>query len=209
MTSLKNKIVVLVSDAGTGTNLQAIIDGVKSGQINAEISAVISNKPDTLALNRAKENNLHIEICPIKERLLPLLQKINPDYICLAGWMQIIQDEVIDAYPNRILNLHPGIIPDSLDESTPSVKAPDGSIVIWNKGVATDRAVQNFLDEKNTYAGSSIHFLTHVFDFGQVLGRVFEKIEPNDTSESLYVRLKKKENEMYVEVLNKLCSNEQ
>ena len=198
----KTKIVVLISDAGTGTNLKAIIERVKVGRVNAEIVAVISDKINAPALEHAKKNNLNIEICEIKEALLPLLQKLNTDYICLAGWKQIITDEVILAYPNKILNLHPGLIPDTVDEE---VKNPDGTDALWNKGMLTTKAIQNFLDKKNTFAGSSIHFLTLSFDFGPVLGRTFEKIEEGDTVESLYARLKKKENELYVEVLEKLC----
>ena len=83
-------------------------------------------------------------------------------------------------------------------------KNPDGSDALWNKGMLTDKAIQNFLDNKSTYAGSSIHFLTLNFDFGPVLGMTFEKIESSDDVESLYTRLKKKENEIYIEVLEKL-----
>ena len=72
----------------------------------------------------------------------------------------------------------------------------------------TNKAVQNFLEKKVTFAGSSIHFLTLNFDFGPVLGRTFEKIQANDTVESLYTRLKKKENKLYVEVLEKLTETE-
>ena len=197
----KIKLAVLISNAGTGTNLQAIIDGIGSGKINAEICTVISDKTDALGLERAKKNNIKIEIYPKKENLLSLLQKINPDYICLAGWKQIILDEVILAFPNKILNLHPGLIPDTIDGK---VKNPDGTEALWNKGKLTDKAISNFLDKKATYAGSSIHFLTLNFDFGPVLGRTFEKIQVNDNVESLYDRLKKKENELYVEVLAKL-----
>ena len=67
-----------------------------------------------------------------------------------------------------------------------------------------DKAISNFLNQKCTYAGSSIHFLTLDFDFGPVLGRTFEKIEASDNVESLYKRLKKKENELYVKVLSRL-----
>src|SRR3989338_6965633 len=193
----KTKIVVLISDAGTCTNLKAIIERVKVGRVNAEIVAVISDKINAPALEHAKKNNLNIEICERKEALLPLLQKLNTDYICLAGWKQIITDEVILAYPNKILNLHPGLIPDTVDEE---VKNPDGTDALWNKGMLTTKAIQNFLDQKATFAGSSIHFLTLSFDFGPVLGRTFEKIEEGDTVESLYARLKKKENELYVKV---------
>lgn len=195
------KLVVLISNKGTGTNLQAIIDGIESGKINAGIVAVISDTPDAKGLERAKKHNLPIEICPKKENLLPLLQKLKPDYICLAGWKQIVTDEIIDAYPQRILNLHPGLIPNTLNSV---VKNPNGTEALWNKGKLAEVAIKNFL-EHNSYAGSSIHFLTKEFDFGPVLARCFEKTLPTDTVETLYSRLKKKENEMYVEVLHKLC----
>jgi phosphoribosylglycinamide formyltransferase-1 len=195
------RIVVLISDAGTGTNLQAIIDGIESGKIKAEITAVISDKADAPGLERAKKYNLPINICGKKEDLLTLLTSLHPDYICLAGWKQIILDEVISAFPNKILNLHPGLIPDAADGVE---KNPDNTDALWNKGMLTTKAIQNFLDQKATYAGSSIHFLTLNFDFGPVLGRCFEQIDANDTVESLYQRLKIKENQLYVDVLSKL-----
>jgi phosphoribosylglycinamide formyltransferase-1 len=122
----------------------------------------------------------------------------------LAGWKQIILDEVIEAFPNKILNLHPGLIPDTIDGK---IKNPDNTDALWNKGMLTTKAIQNFLDQKATFAGSSIHFLTLNFDFGPVLGRTFEKVELHDNVESLYSRLKKKENKLYVEVLEKLTKN--
>lgn len=194
------KLVVLISNKGTGTNLQAIIDAVESGKINAKITAVISDTENASGLEKARKHNLPIAISPKKEDLLPLLQKLNPDYVCLAGWKQIVTDEVIDAYPQRILNLHPGLIPDTIDGKT---KNPDGTEALWNQGLLADIAIRNFL-EHNTFAGSTIHFLTKEFDFGPVLDRFFEKILPTDTVETLYERLKKKENQMYVEVLQKL-----
>jgi phosphoribosylglycinamide formyltransferase 1 len=195
------KIAILISNAGTGTNLQAIIDGVNAKKIKAEICAVISDKIDAKGLERARKNNLPVEICQKKEELLPLLKKLNPNFICLAGWKQIVLDEVILAFPNKILNLHPGVIPDTFDGTATN---PDGTQGLWNKGMLAGKAIQNFIDNRATYAGSSIHFLTLQFDFGPVLGRCFEKIEANDTVESLYERLKKKENQLYVEVLEKL-----
>ncbi len=202
--SQKNKIklAVLISDTGTGTNLQAIIEGIEQGKINAEICAVVSDTEKALGLEHAKRHNLKIEICAEKENLLPLLQKLNPDFICLCGWKKIILDEVITGYPNKIINLHPGIIPDAEDGV---FKNPDGTESLWNKGMLTEKAIQNVLDKRSTYAGSSIHFLTLNFDFGPVLGRVYEKAEENDNVISLYSRLKRKENKLYVEVLEKLC----
>ncbi|MBU1031703.1 phosphoribosylamine--glycine ligase [Patescibacteria group bacterium] len=195
------KIAVLISNKGTGTNLQAIINGVKSGEIKAEIAVVISDTSEALGLSRARKNKIPIKIVPKKEDLLPVLKKLNLDFVCLAGWKQIILDEVITAFPNKILNLHPGFIPDSIKGK---VLNPDGNEGLWNKGKLANQAIQNFLDSKSTYAGSSIHYLTLEFDFGPVLARVFEKIKPEDNIDSLYARLKVKENKMYTDVLAEL-----
>ena len=172
------RLVILVASNGTGTNLRAIKRDIADGKINAEIVAVISDADVT------------------KKTLLATLQIHRPDYVCLTGWKQIIPDEVINNF--KILNIHPGLIPDMMSGV---VLCPDGSKGLWNKGMFKEKAIKNFLDHKATYAGSSIHFLTLDFDFGPVLGRVFEKIQPDDTVESLYARLKIKENQLYVDVL--------
>lgn len=199
---MEKKLAVLISNVGTGTNLQAIVDGVQNKEINASIVIVISDTKKAFGLERAKKYNLKTEIVSNKEDLLSILRIYNPDFICLAGWKQFILRKVIDAYPQKILNLHPGLIPDTIDGT---VVNPDNTNASWNKGKLTDIAIKNFFDQHATYAGSSIHFLTHEFDFGPVLGRCFEKIKPNDTINSLYSRLKIKENILYVKVLKKLC----
>ncbi|MDP3987772.1 MAG: formyltransferase family protein [Candidatus Levybacteria bacterium] len=198
------RLAVLISNIGTGTNLQAIINGVEEKKINAKIVTVISDTQDSLGLQRAKKHNLPTAICPKKENLLDILKKNKVDFICLAGWKQIVTDKIIDAYQNKILNTHPGIIPNTLDGS---FKNPDGTKAIWNKGKMTNKAMQNILDNKTSYAGCTNHFLTHEFDFGPVLDRCFEKVKSNDTIDSLYSRLKVKENKLYVDVLAKLCNN--
>lgn len=197
------RLAVLISNAGTGTNLAAIIEAIHIGKLKAEICVVVSGNKDAYGLIRAKNNNLETQICSKKEKLLPLLKKYKPDFICLAGWKLIISNEVIDSYPNKILNTHPGLIPDKIDGF---VQNPDGTKAIWNKGKMTDVAIQNFLDSKATYAGCSNHFLSEEFDFGKVLGRCFEKIKKNDNVLSLYKRLKMKENKLFVDVLKKLCN---
>lgn len=197
------KLAVLISNKGTGTNLQAIIDGIESKKIKAKIAAVISDTDEALGLQRARKHSLPIIICPKKEKLLSFIQNLKVDYVCLAGWKQIILPDIIDAFPNRILNTHPGLIPDKISGI---IKNPDGTAALWNKGKLADKAIQNFLDQKTTYAGCTNHFLTHEFDFGLVLGRTFENIKPNDTVDTLYKRLKRKENQLYVDVLAKLCN---
>lgn len=175
------RLVILIASNGTGTNLRAIQQDIAAGTINAEVVAVISDAD------------------VITETLLTTLQSYHPDYVCLTGWKQIIPDEVINNY--KILNIHPGLIPDTIDGV---VKNPDGTDALWNKGKFKEKAIQNFLDQHATYAGSSIHFLTHEFDFGPVLARCFEKIEPGDTVETLYARLKVKENQLWANVFSLL-----
>lgn len=197
------KLAVLISNAGTGSNLKAIIDAINNNHLLAKVVVVISDKEDAKGLSHARQNHIPTAICSDKNALFPLLLGFSPDYLCLAGWKQIITDDVLKAYPNAILNVHPGLIPDSLDGA---VKNPDGTKGLWNKGKFTDVAIQSFLDEKATYAGSTVHFLSNEFDFGPVLTRAFEKIQPNDTVDTLYKRLKQKENQIYREALIKLCN---
>src|SRR3989344_6421388 len=176
----KKKLALLVHEGSTQTNRKAIEHAINEERIDALISVVVSDIEDPV----------------------PVLERVSPDFICLAGWKKIIPLETVKKYEDRILNIHPGLIPDTKDGN---VLNPDNTIALWNKGMYGDKAIQNFLDQRSTYAGSSIHFLTLDFDFGPVLDRTFEEIKEGDTVESLYARLKKKENELYVEVLERLC----
>jgi phosphoribosylglycinamide formyltransferase-1 len=196
------KLAVLISNKGTGSNLQAIIDGIEQKKINAKIVVVISDEEDAYGLVRAKNHKIKTTINKQKENLIKILKKYKPDFICLTGWKQILTDEVLATFPNQIINTHPGLIPDTMDSV---VKNPDGTNALWNKGKFTDKAMQSFLDEKKTYAGCTNHFLSTTFDFGKVNGRCFEKIKKDDTIASLYERLKQKENKLYVDCLAKLC----
>lgn len=171
------KLAVLIAKNGAGTNLKAIRRAIETRKLQAKIMVVIS---DTYK----KLDNYQV------------------DYICLAGWKKIIPDRTIQLFKERILNIHPGLIPDELEGK---VINPDGTEGLWNRGKYMDQAIKNFLDKKATYAGSTVHFLSEEFDFGQVLARCFEKIQPGETVESLYQRLKAKENKMYIQVLKKLC----
>ncbi|MEK7177234.1 MAG: formyltransferase family protein [Patescibacteria group bacterium] len=197
------KLAVLISEAGTGTNLQAIIDAIKDKKIKAEIVVVISSSENAYGLQIAKKNNIPTQVVNKNYDLEKILKDHKVDLVILAGWKLIIPLSLINTFKNKVLNLHPGLIPDSMDGI---VQNPDGTNGLWNKGKLTDIAIKNFLEKKAAYAGSTVHFLSEEFDFGPVLARCFEKILPNDTVESLYSRLKKKENQIYVEALIKLCN---
>jgi len=172
------KLAVLISASGPGTNLKAIRKAIKSKKLKAKICLVISDTHKKLA-------------------------DFPVDYICLAGWKKIIPDWLIKKFPNKILNIHPGLVPDKLKGK---VINPDGTKALWNRGKFCQAAIQNFFDKKATYAGSTVHFLASEFDFGLILERCFEKIKTQDTVESLYRRLKIKENKIYVQALIKLCN---
>lgn len=197
------KLAILISDAGTGTNLQAIIDAVKNNKLKAKIAVVVSSSNNAYGLERAKKNNIPTIVVSKNHDLEKILEERQVDFIILAGWKLIVPQSLINTFKNKVLNLHPGLIPDTMDGV---VHNPDGTDGLWNRGKLTDLAIQNFLNYHATYAGSTVHFLSEEFDFGVVLARCFEKILPNDTVKSLYERLKKKENKIYVEALIKLCN---
>ena len=197
------KLAVLISEAGTGTNLQAIIDAVENKKLRAKIVLVASSSENAYGLQRAKKNNIFIMTVNKKDDLEKILTAYQVDLVALAGWKLIVPLSLINTFKNKVLNLHPGLIPNTMNGV---VINPDKTTGIWNRGKLTDIAIQNFLDKKATYAGSTVHFLSEKFDFGKILNRCFEKILPNDTVESLYKRLKKKENQIYVETLIKLCN---
>lgn len=197
------KLAILISDAGTGTNLQAIIDAVKTKKLKAEIKLVVSSSKDAYGLKRAEKNKILTMVVDKKNDLKKIFKDNKIDLIILAGWKLIVPQSLIDVFKNKILNLHPGLIPDKMDGI---VLNPDKTNGLWNRGKLTDIAIKNFLDKNATYAGSTVHFLSDEFDFGTIINRCFEKVLPNDTVESLYGRLKKKENKIYVEALIKLCN---
>ena len=196
------KLAVLISTVGTGSNLQAIIDAIEADKLNAKIALVISDSKEAFGIRRAEKHGLKVAICFKKENLLPILEAIKPDYVVLAGWKQIVSDEVIAKFQNRILNLHPGLVPQTIKGS---VKNPDGTPALWNRGLLAEKAIKNFLEKRATYAGSTVHFLSDEFDFGPVLARGFVKIKKGEIVKTLYARLKKVENRIYVESLQKLC----
>jgi phosphoribosylglycinamide formyltransferase-1 len=196
------KLAVLISNAGMGSNLQAIIDAIRTQKLHVAISVVVSDTADAYGLIRAKEAKIPIYILQKGEDLKKILIKTFPiNFVVLAGWKKIIPIDFIESFENRIINIHPGLIPDTIQGT---VLNPDKTKALWNKGKFTTKALQEFLDKKTTYAGSTIHFLSKEFDFGKVLGRAFEKIKKSDTVESLYKRLKKKENILLVDVLKNL-----
>ena len=168
------RIVVLLS--GSGTTLQSIIDS----EVPAEISAVISNRPDVMGLDRAVEAGIathlldHTEYESRENFDIELQEKIDqyqPDLVVLAGFMRILSENFVNHYRGRIINIHPSLLPKY-------------------KGMHTH---QRAMDADETHHGSSVHFVNTELDGGPVLLQARLPILPSDTVESLELRIKTKE----------------
>ncbi len=207
-------IAVLISDKGTGTNLQSIIDATKGGEIDGKVVVVVSNTSKAFGLQRAQKHSIPTEVFGWKKYqesgrsreeyskdLTKLLQKYKLDLVVLAGWILILKKEFFEQFP-YVLNIHPGLIPD-----TPGKKVyfPDGKEAPTNEQMHTENAIGAFLNGGYKYAGSTVHFATPTADWGPVVFRDFEEIKKDDTVDSLYTRLKKKEHKMLVTAVKLFC----
>lgn len=177
---MKARIAVFVS--GGGTNLQALIDAQKSGIIQSgEIALVISNNKDAYALTRAKENGIASEVVLKKEcgsqeafeaRLCQLLEENKIDLIVLAGFMSILSGDFTDKYPNRIINVHPSLIPS-----------------FCGKGFYGLHVHEAALEYGVKVTGATVHFVNEIPDGGQIIMQKAVEILEDDTPETLQKRV--------------------
>lgn len=177
---LKAKIAVFVS--GGGTNLQALIDAQKAGIITSgEISLVIANKSDAYALTRAAQNGIKSEVVLRKEcgsqeafeaRLIELLEENNIDLIVLAGFMSILSGDFTSKYANRIINVHPSLIPS-----------------FCGKGFYGLHVHEAALEYGVKVTGATVHFVNEIPDGGQIIMQKAVAVEDGDTPETLQKRV--------------------
>ncbi len=176
---MKN-IVVLVS--GGGTNLQALIDAQKRGELAAgNITCVISSTPNAYALTRAADNGISTEVIRRRdfssfdeydEALTQLLQSKNADVIVLAGFMTILGKKVISAFENRIINIHPALIPSFCGEGYYGLRVHEEAL---KKGVKV--------------TGATAHFVNEVCDGGPIIIQKAVEVQNGDTPEILQKRV--------------------
>lgn len=195
------RVAVLVS--GSGSNLQAIIDAVESQQLpDVEIVLVISNKADAQGLQRALKHKLPAAYIPWKKqrevsegRISALLQLFQADLIVLAGWMRIFSASFTAQFPQRIINLHPALLPnDGADTYTTS----DGTVIPALRGL---NVVEQALDTGLKVTGSSVHYVIPAVDAGPVIARAEIAIEPGDSADILHEKLKVQEHRLIVEAI--------
>lgn len=183
-------IGVLIS--GSGSNLQALIDRIEAGTLNARIVYVISSRPDayglkraekaglpTLALNRSMYEDTHAANALIAQTL----KDANAQYVIMAGYMRKLTNEVLDAFPDRVVNLHPALLP--------SFKGAHAIEDAFTFGVKV--------------TGITVHFANEDYDKGPIIAQRAVKIREDDTLDSLEERIHEAEHEVYPEVVSWLA----
>jgi len=176
------KIAVFVS--GGGTNLQAIIDNIKSGYLkDIEISLVVSSNKDAYALTRAEENGIPSKVLSVKdfggrdkwdEAVLDAVQESGAELIVLAGYLSLLGTMVVHAYSNRIINIHPALIPAFCGEGMYGIKP---HIAALARGVKV--------------SGATVHFVNECYDEGPIILQKAVDVKWDDTPEVLQQRVMK------------------
>lgn len=176
------KLAILVS--GGGTNLQSIIDSVEAGRLEAEIKVVLSDNPDAYALERAKRHSIPTEVVTKKEfpgkdafnaEIVRRLRGYGVELVALAGYMRIISPAVLEAFPMRVINIHPSLLP-----SFPGLDVQRKAI---EHGVKI--------------SGCTVHFVDAGVDSGPVIIQAAVPVLDGDTPESLAARILKEEHKIY------------
>ncbi len=188
------KLVFLIS--GNGSNLQAIIDNINQGKLNAIISTVISDKEDSYGLTRATKASIPTELClrqhfPSKQEheqaLATLVSKYQPDLVVLAGFMKKLSAEFIYRFPSKILNIHPSLLPKF-------------------KGLNTH---QRAIDAKESEHGATVHVVTPDLDSGPIIIQSAVSITAEDTAETLGNKVLETEHIIYSQVIQYLAETPQ
>ena len=180
------KIAVFVS--GNGTNLQAIIDAVKSGSIKSEINLVVSDDKDAYAMERAKKvgiETLFMDPRIFKSKddfdkaIVKYLKDKNVELVCLAGYMRLLTSYFVREYKNRIMNVHPALLP--------SFKGLNG--------------VKDALDYGVKVTGPTVHFVTEKVDEGPIITQAVVEVKDDDTEDTLRERVHEEEHKIYPEAI--------
>ncbi len=189
-----HRIVVLAS--GRGTNLQALIDAVERGEINGRIVAVISDRKRAYALERARKHGIDaVYLSPrgktreeYDRELLETLGRYSPSLIVLAGYMRILTPPVVRAYRNRIMNIHPALLPS-----------------FGGRGYYGERVHRAVLEYGCKVSGCTVHFVDEEVDHGPIIVQRCVPVLEDDTPESLAERVLEEEHRALVEAVRLFC----
>jgi phosphoribosylglycinamide formyltransferase 1 len=185
------RLAILLS--GRGSNFGAIQRAIAERKLDAEIVCVISNRPEAAGLARAQELGLPANLVDHRkfptrvaheEEVLRILAEAAPDFICLAGYLRLLSPEFIAAYPHRILNIHPSLLP-----AFPGVDAQAQALAYGVK-----------------VSGCTVHFVDENLDAGPIIVQRAVEVRDSDNSETLAARILEQEHIAYVEALVKLAT---
>ena len=191
----KLRLAALAS--GGGTNLQAIIDACKRGELNAEVSVVISNNSRARALQRARGEGIpayHLSTVThpdsLDDEICRTLQDHDIDLVLLAGYMRLLGPITLARYRNLVLNSHPALLPK-----------------FGGKGMYSSNVHQAVLDAGETVTGVTIHYVDEQYDHGETLAQCQVPVLPDDTLEALEERVKERERRFWIETLSKFTES--
>jgi formyltetrahydrofolate-dependent phosphoribosylglycinamide formyltransferase len=187
-------IGVMVSGQGRGTNLQASIDSCASGEIPGRVALVLGTRSDAPALDRARAAGIRtVVISPKKyegddaaygEALLRALESARIGLICLAGYMRILPLSVVNAYRDRIMNVHPALLP-----------------LFGGKGMYGENVHRAVLESGMKVSGATVHFVDERYDAGPIIHQIAVPVLDDDTPESLAARVLLQEHRAYAEAI--------
>lgn len=180
------KIGVLIS--GSGSNLQALIDAIQAGNLNAQINIVISSKPNAYGLQRAQKAGIQtLSLNPsvyanprvANSLIAEELQKSGAEYVIMAGYMRKVTEEILNAYPDRVVNLHPALLPSFVGA----------------------HAIKDAFESGVKVTGVTVHFANEEYDRGPIIAQRAVRIEEEDTLETLEERIHEVEHVLLPEVV--------
>lgn len=181
-------IGVLVS--GGGTNLQSIIDGTKFGNIKGNVNVVISNKENAYALQRAKHNDIDAIYETNEDKIIEILKKHRVDLVVLAGYLKIISPKFVSAFRNKIINIHPSLIPSFCGE-----------------GYYGEKVHQAVIDYGVKFTGATVHFVDEVADNGPIIMQKTVEVKQDDDAKTLSKRVLEVEHKILNESIRLFCEN--
>ena len=187
-------IAVLAS--GRGSNFKAVFSQIKSSQINADIGCLISNNPNAPVLDFAKNNGIKTYTIDAKsndcsEQLLRIFSKHKIELIVLAGYMKLIPENVVERFSNKIINIHPALLPS-----------------FGGKGYYGMNVHKKVLKSGVKYTGATVHFVNKNYDEGQIIAQEIVHISPEDSAEDIAKKVLKIEHKLLPQVVKKICDNQ-
>ncbi|MCC0783668.1 phosphoribosylglycinamide formyltransferase [Clostridioides sp. ES-S-0108-01] len=181
-------IGVLIS--GGGTNLQAVIDGTESGEIKGQVKVVISSKQDAYGLERAKNHNIKA-ICETDEdKIIEILKENKIDLVVLAGYLKIISPKLVNEFRNKMINIHPSLIPS-----------------FCGAGFYGERVHQGVIDYGAKVTGATVHFVDEGADTGPIIMQDVVKVNQDDDAKTLAKRVLEVEHRILKESISLFCEN--